>query len=177
MKTLYESIFDIDDNIDAVGYRATHCGKFGIKSITLSIFSTQYDDITEDLLKQVVLDNFSKEFDLKLDTNLFEKHIKIYDRLSNELKTNSKSKSKIYNIAERILQELADKEDKYQDVISSSTGIRNEMESWLKNNIKGTTHQFRYWRKSGTIQIVFCPRRGNHIVRMYISVNENLQRI
>ena len=177
MKTLYESIFDVDDNIDAVGYESTHCGKLGIKSITLSIFSTQYDDITEDLLKQVVLDNFSKDFDLGLDTKLFDKHIKIYDRLSNELKTNSKSKSKIYNIAERILQELADKEDKYQDVFGSSTGVRNEMESWLKNNIKGTTHQFRYWKKSGTIQIVFCPRRGNYIVRMYISVNENLQRI
>lgn len=176
MKTLYESIFDIDDNIDAVGYESTHCGKLGIKSITLSIFSTQYDDITEDLLKQVVLDNFSKDFDLRLDTKLFEKRIKIYDRLSNELKTNSKSKSKIYNIAERILQELADKEDKYQDVFGS-TGVRNEMESWLRNNIKGTTHQFRYWRKSGTIQIVFCPRRGNYIVRMYISDNENLQRI
>ena len=177
MKTLYESIFDIDDNIDAVGYATTQCGKMGIKSITLSVFLTQYDDITEDLLKQVVLDNFSKDFDLGIDAKVFDKNIKIYDRLSNELKANSKSKTKIYNIAERVLQELAVKENKYGDVFGGSTGVRNEMESWLKNNIKGTTHQFRYWRKSGTIQVVFCPRRGNYIVRMYISTNENLQRI
>ena len=30
MKSLYESIFDVDNNIDAVGYEATHCGKRGI---------------------------------------------------------------------------------------------------------------------------------------------------
>ena len=178
MKTLYESIFDIDDNIDAVGYAATYCGKLGIKSITFSIFSTQYDDITEDSLKKIVLDNFSKDFDLGIDAKVFDKNIKIYDRLNNdELNVNPKNKTKIYNIAERVLQELADKEDRYQDVIGNSTGVRNEMEAWLKNNIKGSTHQFRYWRKSGTIQVVFCPRRGNYIVRMYISTNENLQRI
>lgn len=169
---LIESIFDVDDNIDAVDYHATQCGRMGIKSIKLSVFSTQYNEITDDLLKHVVLDNFSKDFDLGIDAKIFDKNIKIYDRYDNELKVSSKNKEKIYNIAERVLREWAKKESEYSDIILKSTGIRNEMQSWLKNNIKGDTHQFRYWTKSGTIQIAFCPKKGNYIVRMYISVNE-----
>lgn len=178
MKTLYESLFDIDDNIDALDYHTTQCGRMGIKSITLSVFSKQYDEITDDLLKRVILDNFSKDFDLGIDAEIFDKNIKIYNKYGNEycneLKTSSKNKEKIYNIAERILRELAKKESEYSDIILKSTGIRNEMQSWLKNNIKGDTHQFRHWTKSGTIQIVFCPKRGNYVVRMYISVNKIL---
>lgn len=174
MKSLYESIFDVEDNIDAVDYYTTQCGKMGIKSIALSVFSTQYNDITDDLLKHVVLDNFQKDFDLGIDAKIFDKNIKIHDKYGNELKVSSKNREKIYNIAERVLREWVKKESEYSDTISKITGVRGEMQSWLKNNIKGDTHQFRYWTKSGTMQIAFCPKKGNYIVRMYISVKESL---
>lgn len=171
---LIESIFDIDDNIDAMDYHTSQCGKMGVKSITLSVFSTQYDEITDDLLKRVILDNFSKDFDLGIDAKIFNKNIKIHDKYGNELKVSSKNKEKIYNMIERVLREWVKKDSEYGDIISKSTGVRNEMQSWLKNNIKGDNHQFRYWAKSGTMQIAFCPKRGDYIVRMYISVNESL---
>lgn len=170
---LKESIFDVDNNIDAVGYEVTHCGKRGIKTIAISVFDTNYNTIDDSILKTIVFPNFTKEFDVGVDTKLFDKHIKILDRNAfTEAKLNSNSKEKLYNIIERVYEELDSTIEKYGDSIGSSTGVRHSMQDWLSKFIKGNNCQFRNWTKSGTIQISFTPRRGSYIVRIYASIRD-----
>ena len=46
MKTLYESIFDEEDQLDSIDHNVSAMGKMGIKTIVVKIFDGK--DITDD---------------------------------------------------------------------------------------------------------------------------------
>lgn len=162
MKTLFESLFDIDSNIDNIDYDVSSMGKMGIKSIVVKIFDGK--DITDDKNIKSVFRRCSPKIFKEIDTKIFEKNVHILDKYWKDLLINKESTKVIYTIAERCCQEVLYAQENYKGVVDTY------MNSWIKKVFDGVEHQFRYYRKSGTFSITFSPKKEDIIVRLICTI-------
>lgn len=162
MKTLYESLFDIDDNIDNVDYDVSSMGKMGIKSIVVKIFDGK--DITNDKNIKSVFRGCSPKIFKEIDTKIFEKKVHILDKYWEDLPINKESTRVIYTIAERCCQEVLYAQENHKGIVDAY------MNEWIKSVFDGVDHQFRYYRKSGTFSITFSPKKEDMIVRLICTI-------
>lgn len=162
MKTLYESIFDVDDNIKDIDHSVSSMNRLGVKSIIVKIYDGK--DITNDKnIKQVFRNADSRIFNNDIDINIFHKKVNILDQHWNTLYINSESTRVIYNIAERCCEELLYAQENHKGMVDAY------MTNWIKKAFNGVNHKFQYWRKSKAFSIVFCPQKGDIIVRIICS--------
>ena len=105
MKTLYESIFDEEDQLDSIDHNVSAMGKMGIKSIIVKIFDGK--NITNDkTIKNILSKNASQKIFKEIDTKVFDKNVKILDEYWKDLPINKESTKVIYTIAERCCEEV-----------------------------------------------------------------------
>lgn len=162
MRTLYESLFDIDDNIDNMDYDVSSMGKMGIKSIVVEIFDGK--DITDDKNIKSIFRRCSPKIFKEIDTKIFEKKVHILDKYWKDLHINKESTKVIYTIAERCCQEVLYTQEKYKGIVDQY------MNEWIKIAFDGAGHRFRYYRKSGTFSITFSPKKEDIIVRLICTI-------
>lgn len=161
MKTLFESLFDIDSNIDNIDYDVSSMGKMGIKSIVVKIFDGK--DITDDKNIKSVFRGCSPKIFKEIDTKVFEKNVHILDKYWKDLPINKESTKVIYTIAERCCQEVLYAQENHKGMVDAY------MNDWIKKVFNGVDHKFQYWRKSKTFSIFFCPKKGDMVVRLICS--------
>ena len=163
MKSLYESIFDIDDNIEDMSYTVSSMNRLGIKSIIVTIFDEE--DITDDKnIKQVFKNVDPHIFDKDININIFHKKVNILDRYWIPLyNINNESTRIIYTIVERCCEEILYAQEKHKGMVDAY------MDDWIKKAFNSDNHKFRYWRKSKTFSIVFCPKKRDIVVRLTCS--------
>lgn len=162
MKTLYESIFDIDDNIKDIDHSISSMNKLEVKSIIVKIYDGK--DITDDKnIKQVFRNVDRHIFDNDVDINIFHKKVNILDHHWNTLYINEESTRVIYTIAERCCEEILYAQENYKGSVDAY------MTNWIRKAFNGVNHKFQYWRKSKAFSIVFCPKKGDIIVRFTCS--------
>lgn len=158
MRTLYESLFDIENNIDNIDYTVSSIGRLGVRYIIPRIFETK--DITDDKSIKNEFKKYAKEFDDGIDTKLFYKNVDILSYDWDKLNINNESKNIIYIVAERCCKELLYAQGNHIGMVDTY------MNEWIKKTFNGTNHQFKYWRKSKTFSIYYSPKKGDKIVRL-----------
>lgn len=162
MKSLYESIFDVDDNIKGVDYNISSMNKLDMKSIIVKIYDGK--DITNDEnIKQVFRNVDRHIFSKDIDIKIFHKKVNILDQYWNTLYINDISTKIIYTIAERCCEEILYAQKNHKGMVDVY------MTDWIKKVFNGVNHKFQYWRKSKAFSIVFCPQKGDIIVRITCS--------
>lgn len=162
MKSLYESIFDEKDQLDSIDYNVSAIGKMGIKSIIVKIYDGK--DITNDKnIKQVFRNVDPRVFNNDIDIKIFHKKVNILDQHWDTLYINDESTRVIYTIAERCCEEILYAQENHKSMVDA------HMTVWIKKVFNGVNHKFQYWRKSKAFSIVFCPQKGDIIVRIICS--------
>lgn len=162
MKTLFESLFDIDDNIKGIDYSVSSMGKMGIKSIIVKIYDGR--DITDDkTIKKFFKINHPKIFK-DINTNTFEKKVHVLNNHWENLPINKESTQTIYTIAERCCQEVLYAQENHKGVVDAY------MREWIKTAFDGVNHQFKYFRKSGHFSITFSPKKEDLIVMLICTI-------
>jgi hypothetical protein len=165
MKTLYESLFDEEDQLDSIDHNVSAMGKMGIKSIIVKIFDGK--NITNDkTIKNILSKNASQKIFKEIDTKVFDKNVKILDEYWEKLHINNETTQAIYTIAERCCEEVLYAQENYP----APNMIDSYMYTWIKYSFNGVGHEFKYWRRSGTFTITFSPKKGDVIVRLICSI-------
>ena len=165
MKTLYESIFDEEDQLDSIDHNVSAMGKMGIKSIIVRIFDGE--DITNDkTVKNILSKNVSRKIFKEIDTKVFNKNVKILNHDWEDLHINDETTQAIYTIAERCCEEVLYAQENYP----AGNMIDSYMYTWIKNAFNGVGHEFKYWRRSGTFTITFGPKKGDVLVKLTCSI-------
>lgn len=165
MKTLYESIFDEEDQLDSIDHNVSAMGKIGIKTIVVKIFDGR--DITDDKnIKNILSKNISPKIFKAIDTKVFNKNVKILNQHWEDLHINNVTTQAIYTIAERCCEEVLYAQENYP----APNMIDSYMYTWIKDAFNGVDHEFKYWRRSGTFSIKFSPKKGDVIVRLICSI-------
>lgn len=162
MKSLYESIMDVDDKIENMDFAISSMNKLDVKSIILIIFDEK--DLTNDKnIKQVFGNVNTHIFNNDIDINIFHKNVSILDHHWTPLDINNESTKIIYTIAERCCKELLYARENHKGMVNIY------MNDWIKKAFNGSDHNFSYWRQSKAFSIVFSPRKGNFKVRLTCS--------
>ena len=162
MKSLYESIFDEEDQLDSIDHNVSAMGKMCIKSIVVKIFDGK--DITDDKSIKSIFRRCSPKIFKEIDTKIFEKNVHILNLDWEDLYINKESTKVIYTIAERCCQEVLYAQENHKGIVDAY------MNDWIKTAFDGVDHEFKYWRKSGTFCIKFSPKKEDIIVRLICSI-------
>ena len=158
MRTLYESLFDIEDNMDNIDYTVSAMNKIGVSYIMPVIFENT--DITDDKSIKDAFKKYVKKFDNGIDTKPFYKNVDILDFRLNKLNINDETKNIIYIVAERCCKELLYAQENHVGEVDVY------MNEWVKKTFNGINHHFKYWRKSNSFTIYYTPKKEDKIVKI-----------